>query len=165
MRRRLAEGAFPNAVRDEAGAWTIPVEDLLAAGLRLGRPSRPPDPVTGEVSGSTEQGDHGPVSGVLADRVHELETLLSLERERRQGAERVAEERQRHLQTALTALRMLEAGPRPGAGVTSEPSPGWWARRRRRNRVQRRAADQAASVVVQGEQGAGTLTPTAEPRP
>lgn len=37
MKRRLAEGVFPNAWRDDAeigAAWKIPIADLLNAGLR-----------------------------------------------------------------------------------------------------------------------------------
>jgi len=35
MKRRLRSGAFPHAAQDDTGAWTIPVEDLLAAGFHL----------------------------------------------------------------------------------------------------------------------------------
>lgn len=48
VRRRLREGAFPNACQDDSSnpqsPWRIPIEDLLAEGLNPGRPS-PPDHV------------------------------------------------------------------------------------------------------------------------
>jgi hypothetical protein len=49
VKRRLREGAFPNAYQDDPtnpqSPWRIPVEDLLAAGLNPGKPG-PPDPQT-----------------------------------------------------------------------------------------------------------------------
>ncbi|MFB6878962.1 helix-turn-helix domain-containing protein [Streptomyces sp. NPDC056323] len=40
IRRRQA-GDLPNAVEDPRRGWLIPVEDLLAAGLRLNAPAGP----------------------------------------------------------------------------------------------------------------------------
>src|SRR5512143_1843450 len=38
LRRRLAQGAFPHAAQGTSGAWTVPIGDLLAAGLRVHAP-------------------------------------------------------------------------------------------------------------------------------
>lgn len=135
LRRRLSAGAFPNARQDAGGAWLVPVEDLLAAGLSL---SRPP-----AVSVVTEQAQ--PTSNPASERaqtpstptsteVEELRRELAQERARveaeraradteraqRLAAEQVAAERERHLGTALQALRMLEGRPPapPTAGET-----------------------------------------------
>lgn len=39
IRRRIKDGSLPNAVQGARGAWTIPVTDLIAAGLNPGQPS------------------------------------------------------------------------------------------------------------------------------
>ncbi|MFF0408679.1 helix-turn-helix transcriptional regulator [[Kitasatospora] papulosa] len=44
IRRRREAGDLPGAVQDPVRGWVIPVDDLLAAGLRLHAPS-PPDEV------------------------------------------------------------------------------------------------------------------------
>lgn len=36
IRRRLRSGQFPRSFRDEAGAWRVPLGDLVSAGLRPG---------------------------------------------------------------------------------------------------------------------------------
>ncbi|MGP4992306.1 hypothetical protein, partial [Glutamicibacter ardleyensis] len=41
IKRRLREGKFPNAVQGAGGAWTIPVQDLVLAGLKPGKPAPP----------------------------------------------------------------------------------------------------------------------------
>lgn len=57
VKRRLREGAFPNAFQDEPenpqSPWRIPIEDLLAAGLNPGKPSAP-EGVTPVAEPSTE---------------------------------------------------------------------------------------------------------------
>lgn len=136
IKRRHAAGSFPHAERDETGAWTIPIEDLLAVGLV---PSDRPPPL-GE---ATDQ-DHDDVTrgrdpGLDAELLAELADLrhdLALERARREAAERVAAERAEHLDTVRLALRMLEAGPgavavSDGAVFTPGESPPprrrrWW---------------------------------------
>lgn len=50
----------------------------------------------------------------MARRVVELEQALAVERERREGADRLAAERAARIDDLRGALRMLEAAPRPG---------------------------------------------------
>ena len=54
MRRKRESGAFPNAYTDSAGAWIIPLADLLAAGLTPGK-SRPEHAAQTETATTTEQ--------------------------------------------------------------------------------------------------------------
>lgn len=92
IKRRLRGGAFPNAGQDHGGRWLIPVTDLIAAGLRPGRPA-PPDPLPDSV---TQVGD-------LAAENAELRTRLAV-------AEALAEERNRIIGVQERMLAMLEAG-------------------------------------------------------
>ncbi len=102
LRRRLAEQAFPNAYKAGRGQeWRIPVEDLLAAGLPVNRP-------TAAVSTAS---DHGQGGADLGHRVAELEALLAVERARREAAEQLAAERAARVDDLRVALRLLEAGP------------------------------------------------------
>jgi hypothetical protein len=99
LRRRLREGAFPSAAQGPDGTWRVPVEDLLAAGLRVNAPDQ------GQDQGQT------PVSDQPRDRVAELEQELALERSQRQAAEQLAAERAERIVDLRNALRMLDAGP------------------------------------------------------
>lgn len=147
IRRRREDGAFPNAVQDEAGAWRIPVDDLLAAGLHLSRMGAPNEAAgqgrsvpAGHAADQGNETDEqgGPVS-VLHARVGALELELAVERERRLAAERLAAERAARVEDLRTSLRMLDVGwtppqPAPAAAPTpaEPPREGWWERRRRR---------------------------------
>lgn len=136
LRRRLAGGAFPNAVRDADGAWTVPVGDLLAAGLRINAPqvgrqgqpavSMPTGTAHPVLTGAGEQAQTGRPKPALAARVAELEWALAVERERREGAERLAAERGARIEDLRVSLRMLEAAPRPAGGAAGWR---WWWRR------------------------------------
>ncbi len=138
LRRRLTQGAFPNAVRDADGAWTVPVGDLLAAGLRVNAPrvsseqgqpvavSRLADPAHRPRAGPVEQGHPGEGEQALAARVVELERALAVAQTRADGAERLAAERAARIEDLRGALRMLEAAPRPSAG--GPPRRRWWQR-------------------------------------
>lgn len=113
IRRYRESGKFPNAVK-RSGEWVVPVEDLLAAGLR---PTAPPS----EQAPPTEQAHPEPEQVTqLERRVIELEALVQVEQAHRAAAEQVAAERERALSLAENALRMLEA-PRPRP---AEPDPG-----------------------------------------
>ncbi len=102
LRRRLAEQAFPNAYRaNRSREWRIPVEDLLAAGLPVNRP-------TPAVSAAS---DHDQDGADLGHRVVELEALLAVERARREAAEQLATERAARVDDLRIALRLLESGP------------------------------------------------------
>lgn len=100
LRRRLDGGEFPNAYREsgshgtESGAWLIPVEDLLRAGLSLDAPTGP-DTATVGSHGRSEQ---EPLQSALADALRRAEV-----------AEATAAERQRIIETQELALRALAA--------------------------------------------------------
>ncbi|MEU3330207.1 helix-turn-helix domain-containing protein [Streptomyces albus] len=143
IRRRREAGEFPGAVQVD-GTWKIPVEDLLAAGLRLHAPA-PPDPAP-EPRGDQGQGEamasagagHGPgQEEAIAAEIERLRTELAqareeltAERTRRLVAETEANERAEHianLQMALTALvPALEraAIPAPAAPTNPVSNPG-----------------------------------------
>jgi hypothetical protein len=87
VRRYLDRGQLPGAFKAADGAWRVPVPALLNAGLRLRVPDAPPPD----------------------DELTRLAAENALLRERLARAEATAEERERHLATALSALRMLPA--------------------------------------------------------
>jgi Helix-turn-helix domain len=119
IRRYLAAGRFPtaqqrsSAVPGQRGAWRIPTQDLLAAGLQP-RQARTP-----HHDGYDEPSSRRTADEPVNDRVRELEHALELERTRRQAAEDLAAERARTIQTlesALAALQTQHAGPAPNPG-------------------------------------------------
>ena len=115
LRRRLADGSFPNAVNGKTGAWEIPVSDLLAAGLRVGAPAASWDLLSERGTDTTVSSPPG-----LAERVAELEQALAVEQTRRAAAEQLAEERAGRVSDLQTALRMLEPGPLGRAQMTQQ---------------------------------------------
>jgi len=171
IRRRREDGAFPNAVQDEAGAWRIPVDDLLAAGMHLRRMGAPSGSAGQGQSAPAERGadqddetdeQGGPV-GVLHARVGALELELAVERERRLAAERLAAERSARVEDLRTSLRMLDVGwtppqPAPAAAPTpaEQPREGWWERRWRRRDGQ---VSNAVTTVDLREQGSEQTQP------
>lgn len=76
IRRYRESGKFPHAFKDSAGVWKVPLEDLLAVGLR------PVDPALSVVPEPVESG--------LSERVRELESALAVERARNEGLQRLA---------------------------------------------------------------------------
>lgn len=101
--RRLSERAFPGAYRGPAGAWRIPVADLIAAGFHL----RAPEPA-------------------VAEELTELRARLAEAEARARVAEAVAEERRQALEDTRLALRALTAGTAPVAApeqATAPPAP------------------------------------------
>ena len=104
VRRYRESDKFPNAWKDSAGAWKIPLEDLLAVGWAPVDPaqSAPPEPAPDRSQ----------------DRIAELERALELERVRRESAEQLAAQTQANLTDLRTALKMLE-----GAAVSAPPAP------------------------------------------
>lgn len=130
LRRRLAEGAFPNAyTTGKTKQWRIPVEDLLGAGLKVNAPS----PGEQQALPVQRQDD------ALAQRVVDLERALAVEQARRAAAEQLAEERAERVEDLRGALRLLEVGPLGVAqqqaerqteqAVTPAPRRGWFSRR------------------------------------
>lgn len=99
IQRYLRKGAFPNAYQEADGTWSIPVEDLLASGLRVDAPT-PADHV--------EHG-HAP-GGADPARIAELEAALAQALARAAAAEQIAAERDRIIEAQAQALRMLTAG-------------------------------------------------------
>lgn len=167
IRRRREDGAFPNAVQDDAGAWRIPVDDLLAAGLHLSRMGAPSGPAGQERSAPAEhaadRGDEsdeqGGQAGALHARVSALELELAVERERRLAAERLAAERAARVEDLRTSLRMLDVGwtpPQPApAAAPLPPEPpreSWWERRRRRRDGQVSSAVTPVDLREQGSE-------------
>lgn len=105
IRRRREDGKLPNAVLDPHRGWLVPVEDLLAAGLRLNAPA-PPDatPPGGVVRDAERHGQDDEVARLRA----ELERLRSdhaLELARAEHARELADARAEHL-----AERLRERG-------------------------------------------------------
>lgn len=119
IKRRLAAGDLPNATKGARGAWTVPVTDLIAAGLEPGRPS-PPDDLTQVTDLDHEQpdldhdpghdlGQPGPNSDMT--RVHELERDLAQERERARALTQANADLRSHIDDMRMAMRMIEPGP------------------------------------------------------
>lgn len=94
VRRYRESNKFPNAWKDQAGAWKIPLEDLLAVGW---------SPIDPTLSTPAE-----PVQESANERIAELERALELERVKREAAERIAAQTQANLADLRTALKMLE---------------------------------------------------------
>lgn len=99
IQRYLRKGAFPGAYQEPDGTWSIGIDDLLGAGLRVDAPT-PADHV--------EHG-HAP-GGADPARVAELETALAQALARAAAAEQIAAERDRIIEAQAQALRMLTAG-------------------------------------------------------
>lgn len=110
IKRRLREGKFPNAVQGAGGAWTIPVQDLVLAGLKPGRPA-PPEQATDLVHWprpNKNDLDQRPRSEDLLNRISELEQELKLERTKRENLEILLKERGEHVESLKLAMRMIE---------------------------------------------------------
>jgi len=119
IRRLLDAGRFPHAQREvvtgapaSAQPWTVPLSDLLSAGLTVNRPEQ-----------ATEQPSNGAETEMMRLR-HEVE----IERTRRLAAEAIAAERERTIEGLQTALRVLTATtpstPQPeAAAVVAEQVP------------------------------------------
>jgi excisionase family DNA binding protein len=96
IQRMIADGRL-EAGKDDEGNWVIALENLLAAGLKVDRPTTPEDAQT------PAQGAPDP-----AQKVAELETELAQWKNRAQVAEAVAAERAERVADLRQALRMLE---------------------------------------------------------
>ncbi|MEU2476069.1 helix-turn-helix domain-containing protein [Streptomyces sp. NPDC012842] len=100
IRRRREAGDLPGAVQDPVRGWVIPVDDLLAAGLRLHAPS-PPDEAP---SPGAQEHPTGPVAqeqGAAALRAE-------LERVRHEHALAVAEAEHGRLLAQAEAQHLRE---------------------------------------------------------
>ncbi|MQS18087.1 helix-turn-helix domain-containing protein [Streptomyces kaniharaensis] len=140
IRRYREGGRFPGAEKVDSG-WLIPLEDLLAAGLRVNAPSGPDEQPVSGVSDLSE-GERARLLRELADARH---------------AQALAEADARHLRDTVTrqdahlgdlrrAMLALTAGPastpepaqEPAlsdahehpVSVPEQPRSRWWARGR-----------------------------------
>ncbi|MFJ7280678.1 hypothetical protein [Kitasatospora sp. NPDC098663] len=112
VRRRRENGDFPGAQKTEAG-WLIPLEDLLAAGLRVNAPSAPDEqPVSG--ADDLGEGERARLLRELADARH---------------AQALAEQEARHLRDSIARqdahlgdLRRAMLALTPAPASTPEPA-------------------------------------------
>lgn len=158
IRRRRESGGFPNAFKRN-GEWVIPVEDLVAAGLKVRAPGgeQPVAPEVGSPRPTTpEQPAQSPRMDMLTEPAHlsseqarrlrednqNLRVELEVERAQRHAYEQIAAERERGLNDMRMAMRMLEVGP-SARGKQEE-----WGSRVSAGGV---AADDSRSVGVQWE--------------
>jgi DNA-binding transcriptional MerR regulator len=116
IRRYRDGGKFPHAYKDSSGVWRFPLEDLLAAGLKLIDPAQ-----VEQLTTPTEQVQNMPeqASAELLSKVTELERALAVERARNEGLERLAQAAQENVIDLRRALRMLEVGS--SEQVTPDP--------------------------------------------
>ena len=107
--RAAAAGRIAGAVRDDAGAWALPLDGLLAAGFHPGRPSPPED----EKARDRDE--------MVPARIHELELEVLRTEVRAQSARADALER-----VVAIYERQLEAAPTaaPSASQPHEIPPG-----------------------------------------
>jgi Helix-turn-helix domain len=121
VRRYREAGRFPNAFKDTAGTWKVPLEDLLAVGWR------PRDPTLSTLtelplSTLSERPPEQPNEQEQTDRIRELEQTLALERARADHLERIAALAQANAEDLRMALRMLE-GRKPEQPVSNPELP------------------------------------------
>lgn len=105
LTRRLAAGAIPGATRDADG-WHIPAMGLAIAGIA----TVPPADDTPTAPADGDRG-HGDAVEAESSQVAILTARLETERVRREGAERLAEERAGRIRDLQTALRALAPPP------------------------------------------------------
>lgn len=110
IRRYLDAERFGSAYRDPGdGYWRIPVDALLAAGVRLHAPADDGQAPGGQSRGSVTPGAHPPPGG--------MGIPVDDWRSRALVAEARLEERERLVEALEQALRALQAGPEaPGVG-------------------------------------------------
>jgi hypothetical protein len=117
IRRYRESGDFPNSYQDDRnGQWMIPIEDLLAKGLKpVGELSKTTT-LTGPAREQAEPSSEG--APTLAERLKDAEHALALERAERKGIENLLHEVERRADLAERALLMIEA---PKSKVSDEP--------------------------------------------
>lgn len=130
IRRRREDGAFPNAYKTPDGQWVIPVEDLLAAGLKPTAEPAQGQPRSGQLAEQAQDAHQAAQAASSADqdRIEQLERDLAraraqieVEQAHRAAAEQIAAERGRSLDDLRTAIRLLEP-PHPSPTSTPDPS-------------------------------------------
>ena len=121
--RKLPELAGHGAAKDDDGVWRIPVEALLAVGLRPGRSMPESSPAPSRPVAAPAPAAHNPAPDTITiarDRWDDLRIRLA-------RAEAEASERALALADARLALRALTAGPaatapREATSLTGSPS-------------------------------------------
>ncbi|MFI6348723.1 helix-turn-helix domain-containing protein [Streptomyces sp. NPDC050560] len=138
IRRRREAGDLPDSRRDAQRGWLIPVDDLLAAGLRLhapapaeseaATPAGPPGPAAtvSATAGSEPAGEAGEAGARVADLIARLERerhrSALAEAEARHLAARLAD-RTTHVEDLRRALRALSPAPAPAPTGGDAASP------------------------------------------
>lgn len=141
LTRRLAAGTIPGATRDADG-WHIPALGLALAGIA----TMPPADDT-PTTGADDHQDAGDADAAASAQVAILTARLETERARREGAERLAEERADRIRDLQTALRAI--APPPADDSTGDGAEG----------------DQAADHARSDDDGdRGTPTPAPTPQ-
>ena len=128
IRRRLAAGAFPNALRDgttATAAWLVPLADLEAAGLRAAGIGAAvevvmPDPTEGLRAENDDL--RRALLEERAARAVDAATIREL-RDRVEVADRRVEAADRHAAELTENVRLALAAP-----STPEPRRRWWQR-------------------------------------
>ncbi|MFD8549779.1 helix-turn-helix transcriptional regulator [Streptomyces sp. NPDC059649] len=129
IRRRREAGELPGAVQDPERGWLIPIEALLAAGLRPNAPAPAADAEAPETAGPSLAGAPALVGEEAAELRAELVRLkhehalqLAEERHARELAqaekmhlERQLAERGEHIESLQQALRALAPAPERAA--------------------------------------------------
>lgn len=133
IRRRREDGAFPNAYKTLDGQWMVPVEDLLAAGLKPTAElvqERAHSKALAEHAQDVHQAAQVP-SSAEQDRIEQLERDLAraraqieVEQAHRAAAEQIAAERARSLEDLRSAIRLLgPSKPTPDQAPASSVRP------------------------------------------
>lgn len=128
IRRRLKSGAFPNADRSgRQGAWKIPVDDLIGAGLTPGKPSAPAQAVPTQRIGtahthddSAHRQDAYANTNELVRELEELRSALGKKDMQLDAAHTRIADLQANVSDLRTSLRMLEP-PKPVAPEQPPP--------------------------------------------
>lgn len=129
VRRGIESGKFPGASKDEQGRWLVPVDALVAAGIKA-RKTWLSEVATGVATELAHELAHpahmtaDPIQNQVATELAHLRNELAHERAQREAAERIAQERLDHIASLNTALRAIEA---------ARPEPqrrSWWSRAR-----------------------------------
>lgn len=109
LRRKTLAGDFPNSYKNGAGVWMYPLEDLLAAGIKV----RSPEPPGWKLSVVSEQ---PPEQTPLDAEIAQLRLDIAVERERCAGLEAqlaLSKQGQMDLRQALHIIEPLKPAQEP----------------------------------------------------
>lgn len=147
IKRHRAAGDFPNATQNSRGHWSIPIDDLIAAGLQPGKPRTGADvhqgkPPVHQGSAPVQSSDApGARTSAAPDEAAELRTQIELLQVRLDAESRLRIAAEQNAADLRTSLRMLESGPSanpapapgrvdnaPGAARPDSKRARWWRR-------------------------------------